>query len=72
MLDPCRDLEYPFALGIMDMPTIHVPPKKDIPAEHALDTDDGIHPSEGGKPADPPDRPKDTLAEPDEIGVHVI
>jgi hypothetical protein len=71
MPNPCRYLEYPFALGIMDMPTISVPPKKDIPAEHALDTDDG-HPPEGGKPVDPRDKPKDILEEPDDSGVDVI
>jgi hypothetical protein len=52
MLNPCRDLEYPFALGIMDMSTINVPPKKDIPAEHALDKDDVVDPPEGLKPVD--------------------
>jgi hypothetical protein len=52
MLNPCRDLEYPFALGIMDMSTINVPPKKDIPAEHALDKDDVVDPTEGLKPVD--------------------
>ena len=30
MLNPARDLEYPFALGVIDMSTINVLPKKDI------------------------------------------
>jgi len=72
MLDPCRDLEYPFTLGIIDMSTINVPPQKDIPAEHALDKDDVIDPPEGIKPVDPRDKPKDSLDEPDDIGVDVI
>jgi hypothetical protein len=64
MLNPARDLDDPFALGIMDMSTINVPPKKDIPAEHALDRDDVIDPPEATKPVDPRDKPKDTLDEP--------
>jgi hypothetical protein len=72
MLNPARDFEYPFALGIMDMSTIDVVPKKDIPAEHALDKNDLADPPEGIKPVDPRDRPKDTLDEPDDIGVDVI
>jgi hypothetical protein len=72
MLNPCRDLEYPFALGIMDMSTINVPPIKDIPAEHALDKDDVIDPPEGVKSVDARDKLKNTLDEPDDIGVDVI
>jgi hypothetical protein len=49
MLNPARDLEYPFVLGILDMSTIDIVPKKDVPAEHALDKDDVIDPSEGIK-----------------------
>jgi hypothetical protein len=63
MLNPARDLEYPFALGIMDMSTIDVVPKKDIPAEHALDKDDVINPPDGMKPV--VDKPGDTCDKPD-------
>jgi hypothetical protein len=72
MLNRARDLEYPFALGIMDMSTIDVVPKKEIRAEHALDKDDVIDPPEGVKPVDPRDKPKDTFNVPDDIGVDVI
>ena len=72
MLNPCRDLEYPFALGITDMSTVNVPPKKDIPAEHALDKNAVTDPPGDINPVDPRDRPKDTLDEPDDIGVEVI
>ena len=71
-MNPARDLEYPFALGVLDVSTVNVVPKKDAPAEHALDKDDAIDPPEGIKPVDPRDKPKDTFDEPDDIGVDVI
>jgi hypothetical protein len=40
--------------------------------EHALDKDDVIDLPERVKPVDPRDRPKDTLDEPNDIGVDVI
>ena len=67
MLNPARDLEYPFIP--LDTSTVPVVPKNDIPAEHALDKDDVIDPPDGVKPVDPRDKPKDTFDEPGDIGV---
>jgi hypothetical protein len=49
--------------GIMDMSTIEVVTKKDIPAEHALDKDDVNDPAGGMKPVR--DTPNDTCDKPD-------
>jgi hypothetical protein len=72
MLNPARDLEYPIALGALNMSTVNVVPKKDVPAEHALDNDDVIDPPEGIESTDPRDRSEDTFDEPDDTGVEVI
>jgi hypothetical protein len=67
-VNPVRGLEYPFALGLLDMPKT----EEDVPREHALDEDDVIDPPEGIKRVDLRDRPKDTFDESDDLGVDVV
>jgi hypothetical protein len=59
MLNPARDLEYPFIP--LDTSTILVGPKNDIPAEHALEKDAVIDPTEGLTPVEPRNKPKDSF-----------
>jgi hypothetical protein len=68
-MNRARNLEYPFALAAFDMQKTDV--ERESPAAHALDKSDLIDPPEGIKPVDPRDKLRDTLDEPDDIGVHV-
>jgi hypothetical protein len=71
VLNPARDLEYQFALGVLDMPKTQEDVPRAIPSEHALDKDDVVDSPEGIKPVDPHDMPRDTFAEPDDLGVEI-